>query len=86
LLQPWAGLPDEKKVIDAVGAARVATMGLSDPGDILRAANNAVHGIIEKMRNQPNKAGRARIWGEKSVGLDDPGMIAFKLMLESLKE
>jgi dihydroxyacetone kinase-like protein len=38
------------------------------------------------MRNQPNKAGRARIWGEKSVGLDDPGMIAFKLMLESLKE
>jgi phosphoenolpyruvate---glycerone phosphotransferase subunit DhaL len=76
----------EKTVIDAVEAARVATMGLSDPGDILGAANNAVQGIIEKMRNQPNKAGRARIWGEKSVGLDDPGMIAFKLMLESLKE
>ena len=76
----------EKTVIDAVEAARVATMGLSDPGDILEAAKNAVHGIIEKMRNQPNKAGRARIWGEKSVGLDDPGMIAFKLMLESLKE
>jgi len=76
----------EKTVIDAVEAARVATMGLSDPGPILEAANNAVHEVIEKMRNQPNKAGRARIWGEKSVGLDDPGMIAFKLMLESLKE
>ena len=74
----------EKTLIDAVEAARVATMGLSDPADILAAANNAVHEAIEKMRNQPSKAGRARIWGEKSVGLDDPGMIAFKLMLESL--
>jgi len=79
-------LRGEKTVIDAVEAARVATMGLSDPGDILKAANDAVHEIIEKMRDQPNKAGRARIWSEKSVGLDDPGMIAFKLMLESLNE
>ena len=34
--------------------------------------------------NRESKIGRARIFGEKSIGLDDPGMLAFKRMLESL--
>jgi len=76
----------EKTLIDAVDAAQSATVGLSDPKVILEAAIHAVDEVIERMRDQPIKAGRARIWSEKSVGLDDPGMVAFKLILESLKE
>jgi len=75
----------EKTVIDAVEAARLATVGLDDPGAILDAAIKAVNEVIDRMRNQPNQAGRARIWSEKSIGLDDPGMVAFRLMLESLR-
>ena len=74
----------EKTVIDAVEAARLATVGLDDPGAILDAAIKVVNEVIDRMRNQPNQAGRARIWSEKSIGLDDPGMVAFRLMLESL--
>jgi phosphoenolpyruvate---glycerone phosphotransferase subunit DhaL len=76
----------EKTVIDAVEAARSATEGLGDPEAILDAAIKAVNDVIDRMRNQPNQAGRARIWSEKSIGLDDPGMVAFRLMLESLRD
>ena len=76
----------EKTVIDAVNAVRSATEGLNDPKAILETAIEAVNGVVERMRGLPNLAGRARIWSEKSIGLDDPGMVAFKLMIESLKE
>lgn len=76
----------EKTVIDAVDAARSATVSLDNPNAILEEAMKAVNEVIERMRNQPNKAGRARIWSDKSIGLDDPGMVAFRFMLESLKD
>jgi dihydroxyacetone kinase-like protein len=76
----------EKTLIDGVESARSATAGLDDPRSILEAAIRAANEAIERMRIQPNKAGRARIWSEKSMGLDDPGMVAFKLMLESLRD
>jgi len=74
----------DKTVIDAVDAARRATEGLDDPEAILKAAGEAVDATLEKMRDQPNKVGRARIWAEKSVGLDDPGMVAFRRMIDGL--
>ena len=76
----------EKTVVDAVEAVRVATEGLNDPTAILGAAIKAVNNVVERMRGLPNMAGRARIWSQKSIGLDDPGMVAFKLMIESLKD
>ena len=74
----------EKTVIDALEAARSSTVGLRDPGTILESALKGVSETIDRMRNQPIQSGRARIWAEKSIGLDDPGMIAFKRILESL--
>jgi len=76
--------PGDKTVIDAIDAARAATEGLDDPAAILSAAAVAVDGVIEEMREKPNRVGRARIWAEKSVGLDDPGMIAFRRMIGGL--
>jgi dihydroxyacetone kinase-like protein len=75
----------EKTVIDTVHAFRLSTQGLDDPQMILDTGAQAVHEAIEHFRYQPNMAGRARIWSEKSVGLDDPGMVAFKIMVESLR-
>ena len=75
----------EKTVIDAVNAFRLSTQGLDDPQMVLDTGAQAVREAIEHFRNLPNMAGRARIWSEKSVGLDDPGMVAFMIMVESLR-
>ena len=73
----------DKTVLDALEAARMATSGLDDPGEIAAAADRAVAEALEQFRNQTSRQGRARIFGDKSVGLDDPGMLAFKRIVES---
>ena len=35
-------------------------------------------------RQQPNRIGRARMFAERSIGLDDPGMVAMQRMLQAL--
>ncbi len=74
----------DKTVIDAVDAARAAVEGLDDPAAILAAMGQAVDETVDRMRDQPNRVGRARIWADKSVGLDDPGMIAFRRMIDGI--
>ena len=75
----------DKTVIDAIEAARVASEGLNEPDAILDACLMAADEVIEQMKNRPNMVGRARIWAEKSMGLADPGMVAFKRILEGLR-
>lgn len=74
----------DKTVVDAVDAAAKATAGLGDGVAILAAAGTAVDGVLTRLRDQPSRTGRARIWAEKSVGLDDPGMVAFRRMIDGL--
>lgn len=76
----------DKTILDALDRTVAATQGLSDPQEIIAAADSAVAAAIEEFRNQPAKQGRARIFGEKSIGRDDPGMVAFKCMIAGLKE
>lgn len=73
-----------KTVLDTLHAAAEATKGLDDPKAILAAAEKAVAETMDRMRNTPAQIGRARIFGDKSVGLDDPGMVAFAEMLKGL--
>ena len=51
---------------------------------ILDDATSAIEATLDRMRSMPAKIGRARIFGERSVGLDDPGMRAFKEVLRAL--
>jgi len=74
----------DKTVLDALDAAAGAAEGLSDPHDILVAAANAVDAAMERMRPMQARIGRARIFGERSAGLDDPGMRAFREVLLGL--
>ena len=74
----------DKTILDALDAARAATEGLADPRAMASAANEAVASALEHFRSQPSRQGRARIFGDKSIGQDDPGMVAFKRILESL--
>jgi len=74
----------DKTVLDALHAAASATAGLDNGQAILEASLSATEETMDRLRNQPARIGRARIFGDRSIGLDDPGMAAFHLMLEAL--
>ena len=85
MLRGKASLGD-KTVLDAIAAARTEIGALDDPAAIVAAANRGAAAALDQFRDQPNKVGRARIFGDKSIGLDDPGMLAFKRVVEALKD
>jgi phosphoenolpyruvate---glycerone phosphotransferase subunit DhaL len=79
------GALGDKTVLDALDAIAAATAGLSEPMALLEAADRAMSDALEAFRDQPNKLGRARMFGEKSRGLDDPGMLALRRVIDGLK-
>lgn len=74
----------DKTVLDALDSARKATENIDDPKKLASAAAQAVNETIAEFRMRPFNQGRARIWGEKGLGMDDPGMVAFRYIVESL--
>ena len=75
----------DKTVLDVIAAVRDASTNQAEEKDLLDSINQAINDTMDQFRNRQSKIGRARIFGEKSIGLDDPGMLAFKRMFESLQ-
>jgi len=75
----------DKTVLDAVEAARRATEGLDDPESLVAASVTAIGEALDRLRDQQFRQGRARMFGAKGIGLDDPGMVAFRRIVESLQ-
>jgi dihydroxyacetone kinase-like protein len=73
-----------KTVLDSLDAVARATEGLTDPGAIATAATAAAQHAQEAFRPLPATIGRARIFAEKSKGMDDPGMLAMTLIVTAL--
>jgi dihydroxyacetone kinase-like protein len=70
-----------KTVLDSIDAMVAALDSADDPAAAaLRAAEDAqaVFG------DRPATVGRARIYGEKSVGMEDPGMLAMTKIVKAL--
>ncbi|MCA8908750.1 MAG: dihydroxyacetone kinase subunit L [Rhodospirillaceae bacterium] len=74
-----------KTVLDPLAACAEATRGLDDPAALMAAADRAITETMDAFRDKPAQVGRARIFGEKSQGLDDPGMLAFRRIVDVLK-
>ena len=74
----------DKTVLDVIAASSQAAKDQSDGSSVLKAINDAVTSTIDEFKSRQSKIGRARIFSEKSIGLDDPGMLAFRKMLEAL--
>lgn len=74
----------DKTVLDVIAASSQAAKDQSDGSSVLKAINDAVTSTIDEFRSRQSKIGRARIFSEKSIGLDDPGMLAFRKMLQAL--
>lgn len=69
-----------KTVLDALDYVARATDGAADPA---QASAVAVDQALYDFRNKPATIGRARIFGEKSIGMDDPGMLAMQRIVKA---
>ncbi len=76
----------DKTVLDELAAIQKALIGIVDPDALLEAADLASAHALDEFRGLPCKQGRARIYGNKTVGVDDPGMVVIRRLVESLKE
>ncbi len=72
----------QKTVLDPLSAAQMKLE--SAPEASLPDLIEVVQQTIDDFRDKPCQIGRARIFQDKSIGLDDPGMVAFKRLLEGL--
>jgi dihydroxyacetone kinase-like protein len=73
-----------KTVLDSLDAVAKATEGLSDPAALRSAAVAAATEAMDNFRDRPATIGRARIFAEKSRGMDDPGMLAMTAIIVAL--
>jgi dihydroxyacetone kinase len=67
----------DKTAIDMLHALRTAWAGGEDPQEAARRT-------LDAFRDRPCQAGRAGRFSEKSVGLDDPGMLAFAMIADAI--
>jgi dihydroxyacetone kinase len=74
----------DKTVLDALDAVATATQDLADPPAITAAATRAGQETLDRFRPIACGVGRARMFAERSVGLDDPGMLAFVRLSEAI--
>lgn len=72
----------DKTVLDGLQALAVTLEQPAQPGDLRRSVQDA----LDRFRPLPNRIGRARMFAEKSQGMDDPGMVALLRLVESLTE
>lgn len=71
----------DKTVLDSLEAIRIAVTGLTGGESLPETARTAARAALDAYRNKPNRAGRARMFAAKSIGLDDPGMVAVVRMI-----
>ena len=64
----------DKTMLDVVAAIAEA------PQEAL--LTDAINKVLESFRLRPCRAGRARVAGERSIGRDDPGMVAMLRLVE----
>jgi dihydroxyacetone kinase-like protein len=74
----------DKTVLDSLAAIEAALAGVSDPTEQLTAARAAAAAALTAFREKPNRIGRARVYADRSIGIDDPGMAAVGVMLEGI--
>lgn len=74
----------DKSVLDMLDAIARSTHGLATPAALLTAAVAAADETLITFKDQENRLGRARMFGKKSRGLNDPGMLALRCMIDGL--
>lgn len=76
----------DKTVLDALQAVVAALYTVDPEGSPISSVQSSVNAALDHFRSQPCKIGRARMYGDSSVGRDDPGMYAVKMTVDLLEE
>ena len=71
----------DKTAIDVLNAARVQLAAAGSSGASVAEAARAT---LATFRDRPCRIGRARMYADKSIGIDDPGMLAFVKLVEAI--
>jgi dihydroxyacetone kinase-like protein len=74
----------DKTMLDSLHAIAAALKACPHGADLRAAAQRGAAGALEAFRDKPNRIGRARMFADASVGLDDPGMVAVLRMAEAI--
>ncbi|WP_431857111.1 DAK2 domain-containing protein [Azospirillum sp.] len=74
----------DKTVVDALDAVSTALAGAGDQDAVRARAIAACDAALVRFRNEPCRMGRARMYADKSIGMDDPGMLAFARLIDSV--
>jgi dihydroxyacetone kinase-like protein len=84
MMERGKGTLGDKSVLDIADAVAMATEGMDDPAALQAAAIRAADTALKDFRGRPNRLGRARMFGDKTIGMDDPGMRAFQRLVAGL--
>jgi dihydroxyacetone kinase-like protein len=76
----------DKTVIDAIDAGAGAITGKSDWDEVVGAARHSAAAALPISTTNPGGFGRARMFGDKSRGLEDPRMLAFVRLVTTITE
>lgn len=73
----------DKTVLDSMDAAARALVNAEAPA---AAVAGAAEEALVQFRDKPNRIGRARMFGDATIGIDDPGMLAFAKLARDLAD
>jgi hypothetical protein len=74
----------DKTVIDSIDAIARAVSDGNVWAAIRSAAHNAAADTLMAFRGKPIRTGRARMFGDATRDLDDPGMLAVSMLLDAI--
>lgn len=74
----------QKSVLDIIYQLSEALTPALSVNELKTTALTSVNNTLDEFRQKPNLLGRARMFPEKSIGLDDPGMLAIKVIVEAI--
>lgn len=74
----------DKTVLDSLDAIADALKGAQTPDQAAGAAAKAASEALDTFRSRPNRIGRARMFGDQTIGIDDPGMLAIRELTAAL--
>ncbi|SDU32894.1 DAK2 domain-containing protein [Stappia sp. ES.058] len=72
-----------KTVIDSLASLEAGTAGAVSRSDLTQRSMAATEAALEAFRALPCRVGRARIHEARSIGNDDPGMLAVALLVSA---
>lgn len=73
----------DKTILDSLLRIERDLGAVEDPANLLYAAVDAAAAALAEFRARESRLGRARIYGAKSIGHDDPGMLAAFILLRA---